>query len=430
MAVLSLTAVPSVVAQPASDRRVGPDEFGNPIVITAIEPKLLGAFARAAGVPMGIEVVPGTPRKAAARTLTGLTVHEAFLVMSAVDSRYEWREMNDVIVLRAPAAWNRPSHPLHARVQPVLLPDIRGRNALSLIAAFLGAPQYRNTQLGDTKRFSLRVEAGTVLDVLNATVSAHGEMAWAFENTRTADSIFPFIVTLFSGSAGYGCGVPGQSPEQPLDVSQYADAQLFSVGGSAAVLDRIVGNGPNERTLVVIGPYPSAVAGLANATKIPMGIEFLGPGNRPLLGEIPATGRTLRDVLNAMVSIDPRYEWREMEGVIVIRPTVVWNDPDSVFFRLVPSVQMDDVSPQEAIERVARELGYSSPLGGIPHGKRLSIHAPQGSLLDLVNAVLRAHGELTWTLEPETPADAERSGYRYRLTFGVMGGGGLGVGVR
>ena len=291
--------------------------------------------------------------------------------MAAADRRYEWREMNGVTVLRSSAAWERGDHPLNGSVPAIQLPGIRARNALGLIAALLDGPQYKEVQLGDTKRFALRVDTGTVLDVLNATVSAHGELAWAFE-AKPADSMFPFTVTLWSGASRSGCGVPGRSPEQAVDVLRYADAPLFSVAGSATVLDRIVRTSASDRPLVINGPFPSAVRDLANATRVPMGIEFLGPGNPPRSAEIPATGRTLRDVLDAMVAINPRYEWREMDGVIVIRPTASWNNPQSLFFRLVPGERMHDVSPQEAVERLARQLGHNGRLGGIPGGKLLS----------------------------------------------------------
>jgi len=424
----TLTGICPAAAQLAPDRRVGPDELGNPIVVTTIEPGLIGKFARAAGVPMGIEVAPGRPRRTKPATLTGLTVREALDAMAAADGRYEWREMNGVMVLRSAAAWERGDHPLHASVPAIQLPGIRARNALGLIAALLDGPQYKDAQLGDTKRFALRVDAGTVLDVLNATVSAHGELAWAFE-AKPADAMFPFTVTLFSGFAGSGCGVPGRSPEQTVDVLRYADAPLFSAGGSASVLDRIVRTSASDRPLVVNGPFPSAVRDLANATSVPMGIEFLGPGNPPRSAEIPATGRTLRDVLDAMVAIDPRYEWREMDGVIVIRPTASWNDPQSLLFRLVPGERMHDVSPQTAIERLARQLGRTERLAGMPPGKPLSIDAPQGTVLDFANTIVRAHGRMLWTLEPTTRA-GERAGYRHTFNFGVMGGGGTGFEVR
>lgn len=99
MSALTIVTVPIVEAQPALDRQIGPDTSGHPIVVTHIQARLVGALARAAGVPMGIELAPGTPRKVSPRRLTGLTVREADDVLAAVDPRYEWREMDGVIVI-------------------------------------------------------------------------------------------------------------------------------------------------------------------------------------------------------------------------------------------------------------------------------------------------------------------------------------------
>ena len=57
LALFTILAAPAAVAQPAI-KRIGLDEFGEPIVLMIIEPRLIGAMARAAGVPMGIEVAP------------------------------------------------------------------------------------------------------------------------------------------------------------------------------------------------------------------------------------------------------------------------------------------------------------------------------------------------------------------------------------
>jgi hypothetical protein len=238
------------------------------------------------------------------------------------------------------------------------------------------------------------------------------------------------VVSIYSGASGNGCGVPGRPPFAPVNVARYVDPPALAVGGSSAVLDRIVGIGPNELPLVVNGPSPWAVHQLANATRIPMGIEFLAPGNRPLTAEIPASGRPLRDVLDAMIAVNPQYEWREMDGVVVIRPVAAWNDSQSLLFRIVPPVRMIEATLQEAVQRLAREVGYPHAVGEIAAGRRLSLDLPQGSVLDLVNAIVRTHGELTWTLEPEPPLDGARAGFRYTLVIGVMGGPGLGFGVR
>jgi hypothetical protein len=236
---------------------------------------------------------------------------------------------------------------------------------------------------------------------------------------------------MYSGDSGTGCGVPGHPPDAPVNLARYLDPPALASGGSSAVLDRIVGIGPNELPLVVNGPFPSSVRDLANATRVPMGIEFLGPGRHPISGRIPATGRTLREVLDAMIAVNPQYEWREMDGVIVIRPVAAWNDAANLLFKIVAPVRMIDTTLQNAVERVALEVGAPRGVSDIS-GKTLSLDLPQGTVLDLANAILRVYGELTWTLEPEQepPLGGVRSGYRYIFMFSIMGGGGLGFGVR
>ena len=61
LALFTILVAPAAVAQPALDKRIGLNEFAAPVVITTIEPPLIGTVARAAGVPMGIEVAPGAP---------------------------------------------------------------------------------------------------------------------------------------------------------------------------------------------------------------------------------------------------------------------------------------------------------------------------------------------------------------------------------
>ena len=119
-----------------------------------------------------------------------------------------------------------------------------------------------------------------------------------------------------------------------------------------------------------------------------------------------------------------------MDGVVVVRPAAAWSDPGSVLFKQVPAVHLVDVAPRQAVERLARELGGTRALEPFPHGRTMSLDQPQGPVLDLVNAIVRAHGEMTWALAPRTGPDATEEGYRYTLTLEVMGGSGVGFPVR
>ncbi len=415
-------------AQSAAMRVVGRDEHGRPLVMTEIDGRTIGAFARAAGVPMGLEIATGTtPRSRRALTLTGMTSDRALQAIAGLDRRYEMREVDGVFVLRTREAWEQSDHPLTAAAPSIRLEDVRARNGLSLVAALLGAPQYRNIELGDTRRFALNVEGGTVLDVMNAAVRAHGNLAWVFES-RSRDELFPYMVSMYSGGFGVGCGVPGVPPKSAVNVASYADPPASL--DASSVLDRIVPHDASGRPVVVNGPFPTAIRDLAQATKVPMGIEFLGPGDRPITSRITASGQTLHAVLDAIVAVDPRYEWRDLRGVIVVRPATAWNDLENVLARPTPAVRLIDVTPQAAVEALAKHLNHPSPIAGIPNGTPLSIDEPPGTVLDLANAILRAHGELWWELSPATDTDSIRTDYRYGLTIGAFGGGGFGIGVR
>jgi hypothetical protein len=295
---LIATITAHAAAQPAAVGVVGRDEHGRPLVMTEIDGRTVGAFARAAGVPMGLEIAPGqAPRARRPVTLTGMTVDRALQVIAGIDRRYEMRDVDGVFVMRTRDIWEQAGHPLNATVPAVRLDDIRARNASSLVAALLGGPQYRNVEVHDTRRFALNVEGGTVLDLMNATVRAHGSMAWAFES-RARDATFPYMVSMYSGGFGTGCGVPGVPPGDAVNVQSYADPPVSWV--ARTILDRIVPDAASGGPLVVNGPFPSAIRDLAQATTVPMGIEFLGPGTRPITSRITASGQTLQAVLDAI----------------------------------------------------------------------------------------------------------------------------------
>jgi hypothetical protein len=38
-------------------------------------------------------------------------------------------------------------------------------------------------------------------------------------------------------------------------------------------------------------------------------------------------GLTVRDVLDRLVAMVPAYQWREVGGIVVIRPALAWDDP-------------------------------------------------------------------------------------------------------
>jgi hypothetical protein len=86
-------------------------------------------------------------------------------------------------------------------------------------------------------------------------------------------------------------------------------------------------------------------------------------------------GVTLRQALDAAVAVDHRYEWREMDGVVVVRPRSAWRDPEHPLLRPVTATQLN-------------EAGMSRDLEG-------------ATVFDVINTAVRAHGPSQWSLRSE-----------------------------
>jgi uncharacterized membrane protein len=51
-------------------------------------------------------------------------------------------------------------------------------------------------------------------------------------------------------------------------------------------------------------------------------------------------------------------------------------------------------------------------------------------MLDLLNGIVRSHGEMYWTYTPADKEDMKRTGLSHTLLFGIFDGIGTGVLVR
>jgi hypothetical protein len=65
-----------------------------------------------------------------------------------------------------------------------------------------------------------------------------------------------------------------------------------------------------------------------------LGVETSIRGRTPQ----PIAGLTMRQVLDLIVGLDPRYTWREVDGVAVVRPSAAWSDPNDALNRHVQNI--------------------------------------------------------------------------------------------
>ena len=112
------------------------------------------------------------------------------------------------------------------------------------------------------------------------------------------------------------------------------------------------------------------VNALALAAGVPMGLEGARGGRRQS-PPIVATGKPLREVLDAMTVADPRYTWRDDDGVIVIYPTGE-RPVQSLLNAQIGSLARRDAFGAQAHNALGRRTGgcHSHEVGSEPRPKK------------------------------------------------------------
>jgi hypothetical protein len=429
-----LFAAADLLAQSAAERVIGADDHGAPVTVRHLED--LGRLARASGVPIGVEQLAGTAFSPLGEFIaTGLTLRAALDEVQRRDSRYSWRDVNGVIVVRPNTEWDRAGHVLDSQVGPVRASRIAARHALRIACAAVGA---LNPKLGhdDTLVFDLDFPGGTLFELLNTLVQSHGRLSWRFQ-LKPTDRQFPISVIL-SGDGGQGCGAPGISvpvwstglappPPAPIELSGLLHDRPPEGPVEPAQGDELDSMVPSTPELKARGMFDSIVLSLADTVDVPFVFER-GPLLQPIPGEgYSLNGLTLRAALDLLTAIDSRYSWRDVGGVIVIRPHISWGDGSHPLFRLAPALEAGDASLSQVMSAILRALGAGDTFVSLTDSRRFAVNVPEGSVLDQLAAIARAHGQVGWIFSAADPPEAQR-GWTHHLQIRMLNGGtGLGV---
>jgi hypothetical protein len=112
-----------------------------------------------------------------------------------------------------------------------------------------------------------------------------------------------------------------------------------------------------------------------------------------------------RQAFDHLMTLMPMYAWKEMDGVIVVRPKAAWDNPedvlnlptrpfettneplDDVLHILLQAVTPSVFSPHEDVRRLQAAL-Y----------RPVAVGFPGGTMLEAVNAVVRARPAAFWEL--------------------------------
>ena len=155
-------------------------------------PVIAERISETAGIPAGIEFIPGCrqtepprPRNAEEMSFLGLTAEEALNRLIAMDPRYHWVETDGVILLRPLEAWQDQHHFMNATISEFGFTDQNVTGASVMIGAAIHAravePPTIETPLSTAQgnqHFSVTPRTTSILEAANAVVRAHGSLHW------------------------------------------------------------------------------------------------------------------------------------------------------------------------------------------------------------------------------------------------------------
>jgi hypothetical protein len=203
---------------------------------------------------------------------------------------------------------------------------------------------------------------------------------------------------------------------------------------------------PTERTIeedvrIRLPLMPCAVPGIAKriarSVRASLGVEPVPEpcsydGKRPAdpADELVLTGVSLRTAFDRLIELDPRYSWTEVDGVIVMRPLLAWNDRNHFLHRTIPSFNLDDQRMGGALDAIQTALGpwrfirNDQLAPRTPEGeRRFSVALNATSIIEALNAVVREHGALWWDVRYCKP----QARYEYAtIQLNTFDGSGLG----
>ena len=146
---------------------------------------------------------------------------------------------------------------------------------------------------------------------------------------------------------------------------------------------------------------------VAREARIAIGFEnapgcWFGPRSVVTDGGHVLTARTAREAFDEVAGLTGTFSWREINGVVVIRPASAWEDADSFLRLRVDAFQLLNVSLDEALYRA---LDAATPRLRFPRANRLSsspfdvpmsVDFSGGSLLGALTTIVRAKGDAEW----------------------------------
>ncbi len=199
----------------------------------------------------------------------------------------------------------------------------------------------------------------------------------------------------------------------PLLIVPFLATALAGSPPQLPVTDRIIEEDVRVRVPLLPCTVPQVAIRIAESLPIPIGLERVpepcaekGKKYPEREDEIVLTGMSVGRAFDRLVELDERYVWSEVNGVLILRPGVTWFDSDHFLHRRVPLFRVRDGRIWAAMDAIHSALGGARgpadetwPARTPQSNRTFSVSLPTTTVVDALNAVVRAHGSLRWTVE-------------------------------
>src|SRR5262249_55029904 len=131
-------------------------------------------------------------------------------------------------------------------------------------------------------------------------------------------------------------------------------------------------------------------------------------------------GLRVGEALDVLIALHPGYEWRSANGIVHVRPQAAFADPDHFLNQIAAPLELSDALPLHATFEVHRvfipDCVINHPIYTDDRDKFLESEEPAmrqpltlsfggGRVIDLLDAIIKAHGSLYWNVTYEVPRE-------------------------
>ena len=190
--------------------------------------------------------------------------------------------------------------------------------------------------------------------------------------------------------------------------------------------DRVLGAGAEIRLPASTDALAESLASISRTSGVLIGFETkLDVGSRARKTRFGSSlrGKKVSEALDELMAIHKEYEWRSLNGVIHVRPQTAFADANHFLNQVIGPLELTDALPLHATFEVHRVFVpdcvvnhpiYTDQRDAFLQTEHAAMRQPVtlsfsgGTVVDLLDSVIKAHGTLYWNVTYQVPPERLR----------------------